>query len=465
MVFLILARLLSPQAFGLVAMASVVTALLRSFVEQGLGEAVVQRKEIEPHHLDAAFWLQSFGALASSALLVGAAPAVAKFFEQPELTPIVRWLAVSPVVHSLTVTQVAILKRELRFKVLAARRIISVVAGGAVGVVMALDGYGAWSLVGQRLGNGVAGVIALWAVTDWRPRLRFSPRHARDLFSYSIHVVGTHLLGFINRRSDNLLIGFFLGATALGYYTVAYRVLLIMTQLLISVISQVALPTFARLQYNPARIRNAFLYVTRLVGAYAIPAFLGVAVMAPDLLLIIDEKWLPASPVMRVLSFIGVVHSLGHFNGTVLRAMGRPGIVLGLSCITAALNLTVFFVFVHWGILAVALAYTIRGYLVFPLALILLRRMIKLPLGEYGRNLIPTAVSALVMLAVMWISHAWWMASWPVYGRILASASLGFVIYLAMLYATGPKTLFDIYGTIMVPFHGRRATAQEVNRR
>src|SRR5262249_51032764 len=167
------------------------------------------------------------------------------------------------------------------------------------------------------------------------------------------------------------------GATALGFYSVAYRLLLIMTNVLTATLSQVAMPMFARIQHDRQRVRRSFYTATQLTSLVSFPAFIGVAVLAPQIVhAFFGPHWTRSVAVMQALAFIGILHSLFYFNGAVLTGLGKPGWVLALTAINAAANVPAFAVAVQWGILAVAIAYVVRGYLLAPLPLLAVRRLV-----------------------------------------------------------------------------------------
>lgn len=433
LVFLVLARLLAPEAFGLIALANVAIALLTILSEQSLGEAVVQRKRIEPEHLDSAFWLQVGVALLMTAILIAAAPFLAKLFDEPQFAQILRWLSLSLIIQALTSTQVAILRRELRFKSLAVRRIAAVLASGIVGVGMAFAGYGIWSLVGQQLSGATVGTIALWGVADWRPKLRFSTKHARELISYGVYVVGSSLLTFVNRRSDDLLIGTFLGAVALGYYVVAYRILRVMTELLISVMSTVALPAFSRVESDLPRLRRGFLRALQMASLVTFPAFCWVAAAAPDVIRVFGDKWIPATSVMRVLALVGIAHTAMYLNASLFKAMGYPKIPLTFNALTATCNFVGFAIAVRWGIVAVASMYLVTNCLILPFHIRQLNRMIDLRTSEYMTAIIrPLSASLIVVLGVILTGY---MADehLGLCARLAVKIAVGAIIYVASI--------------------------------
>lgn len=401
-VFFLLARLLGPETFGLIALAAVFMAFIQVFADQGFAEALVQRDQLEPEHLDTAFWTNIAIGLLITLLCIGGAQLIADLFNQPQLTPIIRWLSLSFLLRALSSVQEAIFRRNLAFKTLAIRSLIAVVVGGVVGVTMALMGLGVWSLVGQQLINSLIQVIVLWIASDWRPGFRFSVSHFKDLFSFGINVVGMNVLDFINSRADDFLIGYFLGPVALGYYSVAYRIMTIVIDLLTNVINQVAIPAFSKLQKEPERLRDAFYTVTKFTSLVSFPIFLGLAALAPELIrLLLGPKWIPSIPVIQVLAFIGLLHSVYYFNATVIMAMGKPSWKLLINFINSIANLISFAIAVQFGIVAVAAAFVIRGYVLSPIEFWLVGKLIRINAFTYLSNYIAPLAGSLAMVATI----------------------------------------------------------------
>ncbi len=445
LVFFVLARLLTPADFGLVAMANVFMALMQTFLEQGFAQALIQRQELEPAHKDTAFWISVVtGVLLLGLTLVGAGFA-ATLFGQPQLTPILQCLSLIFVVNSLGGTQQALLERAFNFRAIALRWLLSITLGGIVGISLALAGWGVWSLVGQQLAQEIVGVTILWVSSPWRPGWRFSTRHFHDLFRFGINVLAFNLLSFINTRADDLLIGFFLGPVALGYYSIAYRVLGVMTNLLINSSSQVALPSFSRLQTEPEQLRKAFYLATQLTSLIAFPAFLGVAVLAPDLvILLFGPQWLAVIPVMQVLSLIGIVRSVTWFKGAMFMALGKPSWRLWLGLLNAGLNLVGFMIAVRWGILAVAWAYVLRGYLVFPVGQWLISRLIALSWLTYLRQFVAPLLGSLLM-ALTLLGVRQWLNPWasvPV--ALLVYSVVGVGVYITLIRLLSPDLFLKL---------------------
>jgi PST family polysaccharide transporter len=375
---------------------------------------------------------------------------VADFYKEPQLVMVIRWLSVNFLFKALNSVQVAILSRKLAFKSLAIRSLIAMLIGSAVGMTMALLGYGVWSLVGQQLGIGLVEVIVLWSVSDWRPGLNISAKHLRELFSFGINIVGLNALTFLNSHSDNLLIGYYLGDVALGYYTIAYRLLTVMTELLTKTINQVALPTFSRLQQEPERLRSAFYKATQLTSLIAFPAFIGVSVLAPDLVpVVFGSQWTPSIPVMQILSFIGILQAVSYFNSSVILAMGKPSWNLAINSLSTVVNVVGFVIVVRWGIVAVAATFVIRAYLLSPLSLWAVNKLLRLNLSTYLRQYAAPLGGSFVMAIALLLTREFLSDSMSQPMLLVTYTVIGAGVYALEIWLMAPTlvqlalSLFD----------------------
>jgi len=400
--FIVLSRLLTPEAFGLVAMATALTVFIELFLDQGFGSAIVQRPEIDPEHLDTAFWLNVLTAILMTGALVAVSGWVSAIFDEPRLAAVLRWQSITLLLSGLSSTQVSILQREMAFKKLAVRTTVANAVGGLVGIGMAVAGFGVWSLVGQDLANGFIRTLILWRSSDWRPGFLVSLKHYRELVSFGVPVVGNNVLTALIRRSDDLLIGYFLGPALLGFYTIGYQLLLIIIRLVTEVTNSVVFPAFSRIQHQPQRMRNAFYKVTQYTSLFAFPVFMGLAAVAPELVpVVFGEKWTPSIPVMQVLALIGVLQSVLFFNGSVIKASGKPSWQFGIMLLNATCSVLGFLLAVRWGIVAVAASFVIVGYLLAPVSYIAVRRLIQVDFRTYLWQFAPSLKASLAMVAVI----------------------------------------------------------------
>jgi O-antigen/teichoic acid export membrane protein len=447
---MVLSRLLAPDAFGLVALASVFMAFVEIFLDQGLTAAIVQRPTLEREHLDTAFWISVLLGLLLSVCSVAISGLVAGLFREPRLAPVLRWLSISFVISALSSTQLAILQRELGFKSLAVRSLVAKIAGGAVGIGMALGGFGVWSLVSQTLVTGLAAVIVLWRASDWRPGFRLSRRHYGELFSFGVSVVGNNILKEVVRRTDDFLIGYFLGPTLLGYYTIGYRLLMTMIRLVTGIINAVAFPTFSRLQHRLDRMRFAFYRVTQYTSLLAFPVFIGLAVLAPELIpVLFGDQWLPSIPVMQVLALIGILQSVLAFNGSVIRASGKPSWELGIMFLNATCSVTAFLLAVHWGIVAVAASFVIAGYLVAPVSYIAVRKRIQVSFRTYlGQFVAPLSASLVMVAVIMGLKQALRQQVVNLYLQVFLYVAAGALTYLLVIVLIARSLALQVLGHV-----------------
>lgn len=216
-------------------------------------------------------------------------------------------------------------------------------------------------------------------------------------------------MNFLNTRADDLLIGYFLGPVTLGYYTIAYRVLCVMHQLLVNTSKQVLLPTFSRLQGDIKLFRNAFYTATQLTSVVAFPIFIGVATLAPELVvLLFGEQWIPSIPIVQILSIAGIFDSISFFKSSVFIAMGKPSWAVWIGLLSTVLNIIGFTIAVQYGIIAVALAYIVRCCVTFPIGQWAVSRLIQVPMLTYLRNFFAPLISSLI-IAVAIISTKYFL--------------------------------------------------------
>ncbi|MBW4661154.1 MAG: MOP flippase family protein [Drouetiella hepatica Uher 2000/2452] len=444
-VFIVLARLLEPATFGLAALANVVLAFMQVFLEQGFTQALIQRKELEPEHLDTAFWTSLISGILLTVAVFTLAIPVANGFQQPQLAPILQWLSVVFVITSLSRVQQAVLERQFAYKEIATRSLLGTLAGGITGVLMAYSGWGVWSLVGQQLVQELVGTLVLWRVSDWRPQFKFSVRHFKDLFNFGINILAFNFLGFLNSRADEFLIGIFLGSTAFGFYSVAYRILAVMTQVLVSTTNQVALPAFSRLQEDPERFRRAFYTATQITSAIAFPTFLGVVVLAPEIVVTcFGKQWMPSVPVMQVLSVVGILRSVTYFKGSIFMALGKPQWRLYFGLLSAGLNVVGFAIAVRWGIVAVAYAYLARAFILFPITQRAVSKLLQTSLLQYLRQFITPLICSLTMSGIILLAKQLLDSSINSQSLLVFCIVLGVLVYVIAVRLFAPKLFQQI---------------------
>lgn len=460
-VFSILANLLTPEAFGLVALASVFIAAMKLIEEQGMADALVQREELEPEHLDTAFWISVGLSVALAVVLTVGSGLLAALVNEPDVAPILAWLSVSLILSGFSSVQRAILTRELRFASLTLRTLSSVIVGGVVGVAAAFAGYGVWALVAQLITLELVGVIALWTASDWRPSFRFSRSHFRELFSFGSSVLGFKLLRFADRRVDNLMVGSLISATALGFYVVAYRLLNLIINITTSVIGSVAFPVFSRIQGDPEQVRKAYYKAVRQISVISFPAFIGIMVVAPEVTrLVFGGQWDASVPVMQVLAIAGLAQSVLFVNGVVLKSLGRPGWRLVIMAVSVALLVAAFAVAVQWGIVAVAWALVAVTYGMAPVWLAATNRLVGLTPRRYLEQVGPPLIASLMMAGLV-LALELIVDGWPLLWQVVLLVGSGIATYALSLWLIARPMAVETLSLVRLSIPRRGASGSE----
>lgn len=449
-VFIVLARLLTPSDFGLIAMAGVFVGLGDVLVQQGFGTAITQRKNLEPEHESTAFWANVLLGFSVGAFLWLAAPWVAALYRQEAVAPVIRWLSPVALLRGAVAVPVGLLQRSFRFRALALRSLSAAVIGGVAGVVAALSGWGVYALVVQQLVGASLDLIIVWSAAAWWPRFVFSLRHLKELLGFSSYLLGSGLLGLVSRRADDFLIGMVLGDVALGIYAVAYRGLQILQQVLAKTGTVVAFSAFSRLQDQPERMREAFYESTRAASVISMPVFVGISMVATFAVpLVFGEQYAESGQVLRVLALIGIVHGVSYLNYAVFTGVGRPDYVMKLLTVRTLANVIAFVLAVPFGIVAVSTAFVARAYLLMPLNVFVLKRAIEISPTRYFANFVPALLSSVAMaVAIYGVSRL------PLgdVNRLLASIGVGGATYLVTLRALAPELVRDLLKKLSLLF-------------
>lgn len=337
LVVVVLAALLGPSAFGTVAVATLYVLLVQQLFQQGLAPALVHLHELGPRQLDVAFRLVvTIGLLAFTATLV-LAPGIAAVFDDPELTPVLRGLSVLLVLSALELVPEARLRHESQFKVLALRANVAVLVGGVVGIALAVTGAGVWALVAQQITAGVVSLVLLQALKGWWPRrlaggYRSAAAEADALLRYSMRASAASAGQFAAQQADSVLVGIFLGTTAVGLYRLAGRLASAAVEPVLRAAQLALLPDLARRRSaGGASFQTRLLQVQSQLCRVTLPAFgvlVGGAPLVPALL---GQQWAPAVAPLRLLAVTGAASLAGALVTPGLQALGVPGLLARLN--------------------------------------------------------------------------------------------------------------------------------------
>ena len=364
---MVLARLLTPKDFGLVAMVITITGFVAMFKDCGLSMATVQHAQITHAQVSTLFWINC--ALSAAVMLVVAmlAPMVAWFYHEPRLIWITLVLSITFVFSGLTVQHQALLRRQMQFKTLAIIDIVSMASGLAAGIGMAWGaGFGYWSLVGMTFATTLVNAILVWIKCDWRPGPYGRNVGARSMLAFGGSLTGFDVLNYFTRNFDSVLIGRVLGPIATGVYSKAYSLLALPMNQINAPISSVMLPALSRLQNEPEAYAKLYLGALKALSFVTVPMVVFSFVLAKDIILILlGAQWLSAVVVFQLLAPAALVSAINIAPGWLCISLGHPQKQLHYGLVSAPICVGAFLIGIKWGVEGVAAAFSLTFFILF----------------------------------------------------------------------------------------------------
>jgi O-antigen/teichoic acid export membrane protein len=432
--FVWVARYVSPEGFGTMAVAWLVAGVGQIVLLETVGEALVRRGEVDAVTRDTTFWLcLGFGVLLALLTAAAAGPS-ARFFNDEVLEAVLPVLALRLVFDALAIVPDALLRRRYAVRAITIRGAAANGLAAVAAIGMAATGYGVWALVIQQVVLGAVGATVAWSAAPFRPGLpRIWP--ARDIWSYAAGASLFRSVDFCSANLDRFLIGRYRSAADLGYYAVGLRVQLLMLELIVgNALRLVALPLFARLGGNPPALRLAFLRTVSVVAMVAFPCIAGAAVLAGTLIpLAFGNTWRVAVPVVQLMLTEALVLSLAMLNSALLRALGKPQQWLLVQSVGFTVGTLLVWAVVHQSIMLVAAAVLAKTMMVFPLHLHLVKRECGFTLTEYLHVLRAPLVCTSALVLVVGLLDPWLAQRLDPLLRLGAGITAGAMTYVALL--------------------------------
>ncbi|OBI72388.1 lipopolysaccharide biosynthesis protein [Mycobacterium sp. E740] len=442
MTTVVVARLLDPADFGLFALALLIINFFDYIKDLGVGAALVQSPGSWSRFAPTGLTIVTVFGLLSGGALAAAAPLAGSLLGQPELTNIVRVLAVAVTISAIGILPNSFLRRRLDFRRRLWPEFFAAVIKAALTIALAVAGFGVWSLVYGQLAGTVALTVLYWLVARTKLRYGFDAAEARNLVGYGASVTGVTLLAFGIANVDYAAIGLRLGDTALGLYTLAFRIPELLVLNLCVVISEVLFSSLSRLQEQRRDVGEHYRQVLSVVVPLTAPICVALAAAAPAVIgTLYGHQYAEAAPVLAVLSMYGLVHSTSFHAGDVFKAIGRPGLLTA----TGAAKLLVLAWPIYWAagrsIVMVALVLLIAEFIPLVANFALVRVVTGLPISSLAKaTLQPIPAAAAMALVMVGITYATRKLADPI--ELTLAAFAGIVCYLLVLRLTA-RGLFD----------------------
>ncbi len=430
----VLARLLTKEEFGLVAVAVVAINYLAIIKDLGLGVALIQRRGDVNDAANTVFTINIILGFLLSTLAVLLAPFVADYFNDPQVVPVLRWLGLSFAINAFGAVHVVWLLRELDYRRKFIPDMGNTLVKGAVSIGLALSGFGVWSLVFGQIAGALASVVLVWIILPWRPRLVVNRGIAASLMKFGSSIIGGDILSVIIDNVDYIIVGKLFGLTILSVYTLAYRLpeMLLIGNLWI--LGEIAFPAFSSIQGKPEEMRRGFLGSVRLVELIAMPIALGLLIAAdPIVRVVFGGAWLEVIPILRVLAIYAWIYSIGFHVGGIYKAVGRPDILFKLSLFTVVILIPCLLIGARYGAIGVAWGHLIAVLIRRAVSLTVATRFIEVTVWDILAQLRPAFLAGLAMtpvaLAALYLTSGW---AAPV--QLACVALAGAAIYLGLLW-------------------------------
>lgn len=422
----VLTRLLSPDQYGLMAMATVVTNFTLILRDLGTAAAIIQRHELDQSIKSTIFWLNVIMGLSISILMVLISPVIATLFNEQALIPVLMWMAISFPIASLGTVQQALLERESHFKTVASIDIFASTVGLLVALVMAYQEFGVYSLIGQTLTFCGVSTILLWCSSHWRPSFVFATEQLQQLLGFSGNLTVFNLINYFSRNADAMIIGHYFTAAVLGAYSLAYRVMLFPLQSLTFVISRSLYPLMSRKQDQPAEVKAMYIRVVTLVASITAPMMAGLAILRePFVDIVFGMQWSLVPSILMWLAPTGFIQSIVSTSGTVCMANGKTKLLMHLGIFSALLFITAFVIGAQFDVEKLAMLYLIANIINSVPAMYFTMRIINGNLSELASCLFAPVVCSLIMASVLLLTTQ--------YGSKIIRAD-NYIIFLANVF-------------------------------
>jgi teichuronic acid exporter len=395
---IILARLLLPADFGLMAMLAAFILIAGLLVDSGFGQALIQKKNVDHIDESSVFYFNVTIGAAAAFLLCWTAPWVAGFYEEWSLEPLIRLFAITLVINSFCSVHIAILTKKLDFKTQSIIGLASILPSGVIAIIMAFNGFGILSLVAQQLARAFFRAVFIWGFVKWRPGPTLSLRALRGMFGFGSRLLVAAILRTLYQNVYVLVIGKVFSHADLGYLQKAKRFEQTPNTALTKTAAHVTFPVFSSIQDDPVRLKRGARKVLRTTVCFSMPLMVGIIVVAePMILLLITDKWLPCIPYLQLLCVAGIVVPLESLHGSLMKAMGRSDLFLRLEAIIRILMIASVIIAYRWGIMAIVYGHVSMTFIAFCLNGYYAGRLITYTLKEQLLDLAPYLAMAVAM--------------------------------------------------------------------
>ncbi len=429
LVSIVLARILAPEAFGTIALLLVFSNILQVFVDSGLGNALIQKKDADDLDFSSVFYFNIFVCIILYIALFLCAPFIAEFYQNPELTSLVRALGLTIIISGVRNVQQAFISRTMQFKKFFITSMGGVIVAAIVSIAMALTGFGIWALIAQKIINLAVATAIMWLTVGWHPKLMFSWTRLKVLISYGWKLLVSSLIDTVYREFSKLIIGKKYSSQDLAFYNQGNQYPNLIAVNINTAIDSVIFPVMSREQSDPARVK-AMTQRAMKTGIYIMaPLMMGLAFTAPNVVsIILTDKWLPCVPYMRIFCFTFMFYPLHTTNLNAIKAMGRSDLFLKLEIIKKIVGMALLLGSMWHSVMAMAYSMIVSSVASQIINSFPNKKLLNYGYLEQLRDILPSILLAVFMgVCVHFVGHS----SLPAIIELALQIVMGAVIYIA----------------------------------
>ncbi len=446
---LILARILLPEEFGLIGMIAIFVAVGNTLLNAGLTQSLIRTENPEEEDYSTVFYFNLASSILVYALVFLLAPFIARFYDQPILTDIVRLYCISFIFSAFSAVQLARLTKKMDFKTQTLVALPATFLGGTVGIYMAYSGWGVWSLVWSSLISSFLNAVQLWFYSQWKPELIFSREKFKVHFNFGYKLT---LSGLLNRIFDNIfliIIGKYFSAAQVGFYTRAETTKQLPLSNIFNSLDRITYPMFAEIQNDNVRLKRVYKQLLKMVVFTVSPILLFIAVLGePTFRFLFTEKWLPAVPYFQILCVTGILYPLHAYNLSILNVKGRSDLFLKLEIYKKIVIVITVIITVPFGIFALLYGQIFISGISFFINAHYTGKFIKYNAFEQLKDFLPIVILAVFASAIMYILDSFGLNHLPDIFRILIGIFAGLIVYLGLAFLFKMDSLTDLRNLI-----------------
>jgi teichuronic acid exporter len=445
-VSMVLARLLLPSEFGLIAMLGVFIGLGTALIDSGLTQSLIRTENLDDEDFSTVFFFNLGGSIVIYSIIYIVAPCIADFYNQEILTSIVRVYCIVFIINAFSAIQITRLTKMMDFKTQLKVSLPSLIIGGIVGITMAYNDYGVWSLVWGNITQTIAGTLQLWFWSQWRPSWVFNRKKFNYHFNYGVKLMLSGILDLIFTNAYTIIIGKFFAPAQVGFYNRAQTLQMLPVVSVSSIVTKVSFPLFSSIQNDDVRLKSIYKRIMQMVVFLVTPTLILMAVLGEPLFrLLFTEKWLPAVPYFQILCVTGILYPINSYNLQILNVKGRSDLFLKLEVLKKIIVVVVILVSFQFGIYGLLYGSVLTSVIGFFINTHYSGKFLNYPAWEQTKDLLPIIGLGVLTGAVVYFLDINFTQAIPHdFFRLVLGGSSGVALYAAVAYLFKMNSLTEL---------------------